>query len=1115
MPLVISTETEPFNFNLFYKNNPTALRSNSKNQPGAFNGSSKNCGVFKLNIDAELSELLLTAARSNNMQFSSLLITAINVVLKRYTGQQNVLFGQAIIKTGNNEPQVAELWSELNSENLFKETATQVKDTITNNAEFIQIAENFDLATLSIKKELFQVCFILEKELTPEPLPLINELTAQLSDFHFGVYIKEDHTIPDVSFFYNTDKLDSDFFSVFAARLVVLLRELTNNSSLKLGQYNVLENDEYDLLINKFNDTVTPYDHQNTIFSFFEQNAAASPNATALIKGDFTLTYHQLNTRANQLANYLINEGVKPGDNIGILTNRNFEMIIGMLGILKAGGAYVPIDPDYPIDRQEYIYNQSAITMIVADDDYPLKVIVGAKNFKVISKEDTCRFSDQNPCLNIDSNQLAYTIYTSGSTGKPKGVMIAHHSAVNLIQWVNTRFNISTDDRLLFITSMCFDLSVYDIFGMLSAGAAIVIAEKAEIQDVLTLADMLIKHNITFWDSVPTTLDYLVKTLESGQPSYRYPGLKTVFMSGDWIPVNLPDRIKTFFPQTQVVSLGGATEGTVWSNYFIVDKTDAAWNSIPYGKPIANNFFYILNDYLQPVPVGTIGDLYIGGVGVARGYANDSEKTSRSFIPDPFHPDSGGMMYRTGDLGKMMPDYNMEFIGRKDNQVKIQGFRVELGEIESVLNGSGLVDAAVVLAKPDAEGNKRLVAYIVNTTSDYNPEGLKLYLQKFLPEYMIPAVWVELDSLPLTGNGKIDRNALPDVNEQHKIKRAYVEPETETERMLVSIWKENFANSDIDVLSNFFEIGGHSLMAVQILSKLKKIIGKNLQLSIFYKYPSVRPLAHFLDEENGDQQFKSLVPIKPSGSKNPLYIIHGDGLNVLNFSKLADYVSKDQPVYGLQALGLNGIDEPIDKLPVIAYHYMQEIIRHNPRGPYLLAGYSSGGYVAMEIRKQMVAQGREVKMLIIFDTDAEKTEYKDWYSLLPKKAKRHFPRMMQALRFSINQWFNGSAQQPEVPAENKKDSREFYKLIQKIRNKHITAFRNYPLEPFDGTLYLYKARISVHYVEYGKYLGWEKYAQKGVELFEIPGDHFSMLQTPYVAELGAVLQKNIDDVASV
>lgn len=1114
MSLLISTETEPFNLNLLQKSISTKKNSSCIDDPASVKKSHEAFAAVDLNIDADLRQAIQKAAYDNKVEFNSFLITAANIILQRYTGQPNVLLGQAFVQLEANNAQVAELWNELNSSDLLTDTLLKVNAAITVNADFTNLPASLQLSGAGINKDLFQVFFISDKGLEDNSSTLIREFVSQLNDFYFGIYLKGDENSQLISIFYDINKFNAQFFDVFITRLLALLRETSSYPSLKLGEFNVLGKDEYDLLINKFNDTITAYPHTKTIFDLFEQQAAEKPGAVALIKGSKQLTYHQLNKQANQLAHYLINEGVKPGDNIGLLTNRSFDMIIGMLGILKAGGAYVPIDPDYPLDRQEYIYTQSAIKMIVADHDYPLKVIVKENNFKLINQLCIENFDEHNPALKIDSSQLAYTIYTSGSTGKPKGVMIAHHSAVNLLQWVNNRFNITNSDKLLFITSMCFDLSVYDIFGMLSAGAAVVIAEKTEIQNVQVLAEMLIKHQITFWDSVPTTLDYLVKTLEKDNPKYRYAGLKTVFMSGDWIPVNLPDRIKLFFPEVQVVSLGGATEGTVWSNYFVVDKTDPAWSSIPYGKPIANNFFYILNDHLQPVPVGTVGDLYIGGVGVAKGYANDSEKTARSFIPDPFHPGSGGMMYRTGDSGKMMPDYNMEFIGRKDNQVKIQGFRVELGEIESVLNGSGLVNAAIVLAKPDSDGNKRLVAYIVSKTNGHDPESFKSYLHKFLPEYMIPSVWIELDNLPLTGNGKIDRNALPEVNDVAKIKREYVEPETETERVLVSIWKENFRNNDIDVLSNFFDIGGHSLMAVQILSKLKKITGKNLQLSVFYKYPSVRLLAHFIDEENDDYNFRSLVAIKPSGSKNPLYIIHGDGLNVLNFSKLANHMGKDQPVYGLQALGLNGVDEPIDKLPVIAYHYMQEIIKHNPRGPYLLAGYSSGGYVAMEIRKQMVAQGREVKMLIIFDTDAEKTEYKDWYSLLPKKAKRHFPRMLQAIKFSISQTFKGkSSLQPEVPVEKKKDSKEFYRLIQKIKNKHITAFRNYPLEPFDGKLYLYRAKISVHYVEYGKYLGWEKFAEKGVDLFEIPGDHFSMLQTPHVAELADILQKNIDNVA--
>ncbi|QEM02518.1 amino acid adenylation domain-containing protein [Mucilaginibacter rubeus] len=1115
MPLLLSTETEPFNLSFFQKSNSTIKDTCHGDYLTDTKKSPRSYGTFDLNIDAQLIKAMLKVAHENEIEFTSFLITATNVVLQRYTGQQNVLLGQAFIKAEADRVYLAELWNELISANLLSEALQQVNDVVTARPDFIDLPQSLDLSDVDVSMDLFQIFFISDSAPRDNSSAIINALVSQLNDFYFGVHINEHEQGYQLSFFYDTNKFTDEFFNVLAIRLHTLLWEAVNRPDLELGEYNVLGKEEYSLLIDKFNDTVTPYPREKTIFDLFERRAAEMPAATALIKGEKQLSYDELNRQANQLARYLICEGITPGDNVGLLTGRGFEMIIAMLGILKAGGAYVPIDPDYPLDRQEYIYTQSAVKMVVADRDYPLKVIVGENNYKLIDQPGIEKYDSDNPALKISSDQLAYTIYTSGSTGKPKGVMIAHHSAVNLLLWVNNRFNITGNDRLLFITSMCFDLSVYDIFGMLSAGGAVVIAEKKEVQNVHILAEMLMVHKITFWDSVPTTLDFLVKTLENDNSRYRYNGLKTAFISGDWIPVSLPDRIKVFFPGVQVVSLGGATEGTVWSNYFIVDKTDPAWNSIPYGRPIANNFFYILNDHLQPVPLGTVGDLYIGGAGVAKGYANDIGKTARSFIPDPFHPGCGGMMYRTGDSGRMMPDFNMEFIGRQDNQVKIQGFRVELGEIESVLNGSGMLNSAIVLAKPDRDGNKRLVAYVINNAHGHNPEALKSYLHKFLPEYMIPSVWIALETLPLTGNGKIDRNALPEIDDLKKLKREYVAPATETERMLVNIWKENFRSKDIDVLSNFFDIGGHSLMAVQILSKLKKITGKNLQLSIFYKYPSVRLLGHFLDKENEDYNFKSLVAIKPSGSKNPLYIIHGDGLNVLNFSKLADHVSKDQPIYGLQALGLNGIDEPIDNLPVIAHHYMQEIIQHNPHGPYLLAGYSSGGYVAMEIRKQLVAQGREVKMLIIFDTDAEKTEYKDWYSLLPKKAKRHVPLILRSMRVSINQWFKGKALQLEVPVEKKKGSKEFYKLIQKIKNKHITAFRNYPLEPFDGKLYLYRAKISVHYVEYGKYLGWDKFAKEGVELFEIPGDHFSMLQAPHVAELGEVLQKNIDDVTSV
>ncbi len=501
-----------------------------------------------------------------------------------------------------------------------------------------------------------------------------------------------------------------------------------------------LLSDEYQLLTD-FNNTVVGYPKEKTIIDLFEEQVLKTPYAIALRRNDQVMNYHELNKQANQLARYLIAHGVKNQDNIGILVARSFDMITGMLAIMKAGAAYVPIDPDYPIDRQEYILQNSAVNMVITDSDYPLSALLHETQLIKLREINLDHLKSNNPHISIDSRQLAYTIYTSGSTGRPKGVMIEHHSAVNLILWVNTEFNVCPDDCLLFITSMCFDLSVYDIFGLLAAGGSIVIVEKQELMDVPKLKEMLVKHRVTFWDSVPSTMDYFVGELEDAESNYFHNSLRLVFMSGDWIPVNLPDRIKKYFPKVKTISLGGATEATVWSNFYTIDKVDAAWVSIPYGRPMNNNFFYILDEQLKPVPLGEPGELYIGGVGLARGYANDEEKTRKSFLRDPFNKQLGGRMYKTGDLGRMLPDMNMEFIGRIDDQVKIRGFRIELGEIASVLQKHEKVKAAVVLAKTIREHEKELIAYIVG---DVNATALKAYLVEKLPFYMVPGHYVKL-----------------------------------------------------------------------------------------------------------------------------------------------------------------------------------------------------------------------------------------------------------------------------------------------------------------------------------------------------------------------------------
>jgi thioesterase domain-containing protein/acyl carrier protein len=662
---------------------------------------------------------------------------------------------------------------------------------------------------------------------------------------------------------------------------------------------------------------------------------------------------------------------------------------------------------------------------------------------------------------------------------------------------------------------MCFDLSVYDIFGMLAAGGSIVIVEQQELMDVPKLKDMLSRYSITFWDSVPTTMDYLVRELEGQDNNYSQQSLRVVFMSGDWIPVNLPDRIKKHFPNTRVISLGGATEGTVWSNFYPVEEVDRSWSSIPYGRPMNNNFFYILNEQLQPVPVGVAGELYIGGVGVARGYANDKEKTDYSFVKDPFNDKAGGRMYRTGDLGRMLPGLNMEFIGRKDDQVKIRGYRIELGEIESVLRQCPLVSQAVVLAKADKDGKKRLVSYVVGT-GKYDREEVITYLKSKLPDYMVPTLWVELDKLPLTSNNKIDKKALPDFDAEEQLKDQYVAPVSEPEKVLAGIWQEVLKLKTVGVNDNFFDIGGHSLLAVQIMTRIEKKTGKKLPIATLFKYPTVGLLNAFIQKENAEAGWKSLVPIKASGSKMPLYIVHGAGLNVLNFSSLALYVDPEQPIFGLQAKGLDGVEEPMDSITDIARHYVSEILEHNPEGPYAIAGYSIGGFIAVEMARHLELMNKKVKMLAIFDTNAEDTQPKKWHVILPKKIKRYMPKFLGGTK-SLTRHLADIADQKltavvdKLGLSRKPESKEFYRLLNKIQEKHEYALNNYRLTPFNGFVYLFRANTCIHYTDDTKYLGWKKYALKGVKEFEISGEHSSMLLPPNVTEFAEFLQNVLDN----
>jgi tyrocidine synthetase-3 len=678
----------------------------------------------------------------------------------------------------------------------------------------------------------------------------LNEMTNTLFDFEVNRLADElTISIKYVPSYFNDEDIE------LANKVYYrILESIVDDIDKKFSNINLISEKEQEELIYDFNSTQKKFDSDRTILDFFEEQVLKSPDSVALILNTKFMTYQELNSKSNKLAYILVKEGIQPGANIALISERTFDMIIGIYAILKVGGTYIPIDNEYPKDRQKYMIQNSSVSLILVDRKYPVLEDFNINEYFFINSYESENQDKGNLGLKVDSASLAYIIYTSGSTGVPKGVMIKHSAVVNLIQWVNNTFNVTEKDRLLLVTSISFDLSVYDIFGTLSVGATVVLTEKEEIHYIENIKDKLIKNRITFWNSVPSTMSYLVEELEN---DFIYEDLRIVFLSGDRVPVTLPNRIKKCFPNAKIISLGGATEATVWSNYYPIIETSSFGKSVPYGKPIQNSSFYILDQNLKPVPKGTVGELYIGGIGIAEGYVNDSEKSSIAFLPDPFTKDLGGRMYRTGDLGRMLANWNIEFLGRNDNQVKIRGFRVEVGEIESVILKSGYCEAVAIKAFPNSNGDFQLAAYLV-CEEELMISEIKAFLSDYLPTYMIPDLYYRIDKIPLTYNGKINRNVLPIpvFTKKHTDLRL----KTNLEIRVASIWSSLLNIEEITLDNDFFELGGTSLFIGAFINRVLKEFNVKLDIITVFNNSTLGKIAQVI-KDSEKTNFATIEPV--------------------------------------------------------------------------------------------------------------------------------------------------------------------------------------------------------------------------------------------------------------
>jgi amino acid adenylation domain-containing protein len=810
-------------------------------------------------LSLELSEALAELSKGTGVTLFMTLYAAFVTLLYRYTGSDDIVIGTPV---ANRTPQEIEgligffvntlaLRTDLSGNPIFEQLLRRVREVALQaythqDLPFEQLVEALQPERSLSHTPLFQVMFALDDALVPsmDLLDLtVSSYSVESGTTKFDLTLSMENTASGLigEWEYNSDLFDATTIERMAEHLQTLLEGIVANPEQRISELPLLTQTERQQLLFEWNNTTTEYPQDKCIHQLFEEQVERSPDAVAVVFEEEQLTYRELNTRANQLAHYLRSLGVGPEVLVGICVERSFNMIIGLLGVLKADGAYVPIDPAYPTERIAYILSDSRLPILLTQQklvaflpEHQARIVYLDSDWEEIATKH-----ELPPISDVTPENLAYVIYTSGSTGQPKGVMVAHQGLLNLVFWHQQTFKITSLDKATQLAGTGFDAAVWELWPYLTAGASIYLVKPELLTSPINLRDWLISQKITM-SFVPTPVAQELLSLEWATESIA---LRYILTGGDKLhqypSVSIP---------FQVVNNYGPTENTVVTTSGLVVAQEQNQISPTIGQPIANTQVYILDQQLQPVPVGVPGELHIGGAGLARGYLNRPELTQEKFIPNPFKETQGSRLYKTGDLARYLPDGNIEYLGRIDNQVKIRGFRIELGEVEAVLTQHPVVRETVVIARENSAGDKQLVAYLVPhqepapTNSD-----LRHFLKAQLPDYMMPSAFVVLEALPLTPNGKVDRRALPQPELRPELEPTFVAPQTPTEELVASIWEKVLRVSQVGINDNFFELGGHSLLATQLLLQVNDACRVELPLSKLFEAPTVASLSNYIE----------------------------------------------------------------------------------------------------------------------------------------------------------------------------------------------------------------------------------------------------------------------------
>src|SRR5947209_4563588 len=871
----------------------------------------------------------------------------------------------------------------------------------------------------------------------------------------------------------------------------------------------MLTSEERDYIVVAFNQTRREYPAHLRLHQLFENHALSRPGAPAVLVGDEVTSYAELNRRANQIAHLLISHGTVPGDRIALMLPRTADLVAAMFGVLKAGAAFCPLDPAFASARNQLAIEDCAPRLILSHSSLIAKLPADIAPIVQLDCETEAlsSFPGSDPVLSVRADDVCYVIYTSGSTGRPKGVEVMHKGAVNLVCWMHRQFELTHNDCMGALGSVAFDICIPEIFGCLTCGGRLAIGERQVSANGEALANFLLQNEVSMTLLTPTSWSLLLQT------GFKTDKLKRITCA-ESVSQELIEGLLDSSPLAPLYNGYGPTETTVWSTLQRFTSADAP---VLIGQPIDNTKIHILDSHTNVCPVGVIGEIHIGGENIAKGYLGLPQQTAEKFIPDPFSTAAGARLYKTGDLGRYRYDGSVQLLGRADTQVKVRGYRVELGEIEQVVAAApGVTDCVVILH------GDRFAAYVVSSDASLDVSAVRAFVEERLPDYMVPVSWMQLREMPITPGGKVDRKNLPAPDFSSTGRRSGQTATTREQIVIAEIWKEVLGIDDVYLDDDFFEVGGHSLSAVTMMAKVCEGFGYEVPLRTLFNAPTLRELTAEVINARHDQALSPVIPIRKTGNKPPLFCVARPNVNALGFVFLSRKFSSDLPVSGLQTTMENdGLIRAFtnEEYESKAAEYVRAMRQIQPSGPYFLVGYCEGAHIAFEMARQLENSNEEVGMVAILDAwPIENTIDRRKFLL------HSYGRVVRTFLKSDNRrrWrmivrkFKGlPALEPQNLAIRRKLVRDPDADPQTGRVASRDPERYWPGKDFiptkiAGKVTVFRVERQAHYRIKDEALGWGARARGGVDTIHVPGSHALILRDPAVSIIAREMEKRID-----